>query len=80
MARHGARGDDSPNGGSAARKGVSAVMHSLHVGDQVSYRSRTFVVRGLTPLSVKPQRVHLEDAETGERVDVLADDVKRRES
>jgi hypothetical protein len=51
-------------------------MCSLHVGDRVTYRGRTFVVRGFTPLSVEPRFLHLEDAETGEQVDVLADEVE----
>jgi hypothetical protein len=52
------------------------VRYSLHVGDRVTYGGRRFVVRGFTPLSVEPRCLHLEDAETGEQVDALADEVE----
>jgi len=50
-------------------------MSPLHVGDQVTFRTRSCVVRGFTPMGVSPTLVHLEDARTGERLVAPAADI-----
>jgi hypothetical protein len=54
-------------------------MAELHVGDRVLFDGRTCVVRGVSPMSAIPRRVQLEDVETGEWVEVDADDLRARE-
>jgi hypothetical protein len=39
-------------------------------------RDRAYIVRGVSPMSTTPCRVHLEDAETGEEVEADADDLQ----
>ena len=36
------------------------------IGDSVTYRGRTYVVVGFTPMSVTPAQVQLRDPENGE--------------
>jgi len=48
-------------------------MDELHIGDRVTLGGRVFFVRGVSPMSALPCWVHLEDAETGEEVQVDAD-------
>jgi len=36
------------------------------IGDSVTYRGRTYVVVGFTPMSVTPVQVQLRDPESGE--------------
>jgi hypothetical protein len=40
----------------------------MTVGDLVTWRGRTCVLRGFEPMSVPDRRAELEDAETGERL------------
>lgn len=51
-------------------------MDDLHIGDRVTLGGRVFFVRGVSPMSAVPCRVHLEDAETGEEVEADADDLQ----
>jgi hypothetical protein len=51
-------------------------MVELCIGERVSLGGRVFVVHGFTPLSVSPGRVHLEDVETGEWLEVSTNDVQ----
>lgn len=51
-------------------------MDELHIGDRVTLGGRVFFVRGISPMSAVPCRVHLEDAETGEEVEADADDLQ----
>lgn len=51
-------------------------MADLHIGDRVMLRDRAYIVRGVSPMSTTPCRVHLEDAETGEEVEADADDLQ----
>jgi hypothetical protein len=48
-------------------------MAELHIGERVSLGGRVLVVRGFTPQSVSPSRVHLQDIETGESLEVQMD-------
>lgn len=48
-------------------------MTELHIGEHVSLRGRVLVVRGFTPQSVSPPRIHLEDVETGESLEIQMD-------
>ena len=54
-------------------------MDELHIGDRVMLGGRVFLVRGISPMSIVPCRVHLEDAETGEEVEADADDLQAEE-
>ncbi|HLX21202.1 MAG TPA: hypothetical protein VKR23_13720 [Gaiellaceae bacterium] len=51
-------------------------MADLHVGDFVTFQGRAFRVRGISPMSARPRRVLLEDPDTGERIEALAEDVE----
>lgn len=42
----------------------------MEIGDHVTYEGRTYVLRGLEPMSVPDRRAELEDAQTGETVSV----------
>ena len=55
-------------------------MADLHIGDRVMLRDRAYIVRGFSPMSVMPGRVRLEDVETGEEVEVDADDLQDEHS
>ena len=55
-------------------------MDDLHIGDRVTLRERAYIVRGISPISVTPCRVHLEDSETGEEVETDADDLQDERS
>jgi hypothetical protein len=57
--------------------GTGEHMMNLDIGDRVSLRGRPYVVRGISPMSVAARRVHLEAADTGERVEASIDDVQR---
>jgi hypothetical protein len=40
----------------------------MKIGDLVTYEGRSYVLRGLEPMSVPNRRAELEDSETGEQV------------
>lgn len=40
----------------------------MKIGDLVTYEGRSYVLRGLEPMSVPDRRAELEDVETGERI------------
>jgi hypothetical protein len=50
-------------------------VSQLRLGDRVRFRGSEFVVRGLSPRSVVPGRVILENPATGERIQVAVDDL-----
>ncbi len=50
----------------------------MNIGDLVLYQGRTFYLRGLDPMGVPERRAILEDAQTGEEVQVPLDDVEAR--
>ncbi len=52
------------------------LMADLHVGDSVTFQGRAFRVRGISPMSASPRRVLLEDPDTGDQIEALADDVE----
>lgn len=55
-------------------------MDDLHIGERVLLGDRVYVVRGLSPMSAEPYRVHLEDVETGEEIEADADDLQDEHS
>jgi len=48
----------------------------MEIGDDVIYRGRVLVLLGHDPMSVPDRRAQVEDAETGERFDVLYDELE----
>lgn len=42
----------------------------VELGSRMTFAERVFIVRGFTPMSVDPQRIELEDAATGERMEL----------
>lgn len=51
-------------------------MTEVRIGDRVTFKARAFVVSGVSPMSVTSRVVHLVDAETGERLDVPAEELE----
>ena len=47
----------------------------MKIGDLVTYKGRSYVLRGLEPMSVPGRRAELEDLDTGERLTVALDEV-----
>jgi hypothetical protein len=47
----------------------------MNIGELVTYEGRSYVLRGLEPMSVPRRRAELEDPETGERISVPLDEV-----
>jgi hypothetical protein len=43
-------------------------LRPMEIGDLVTYRGRSYVLRGLDPMSVDVRRAHLEEPATGERM------------
>ena len=52
---------------------------AMKIGELVTYEGRSYVLRGLDPMSVPNRRAELEDAETGERLVVPLDEVSPRD-
>jgi hypothetical protein len=50
----------------------------MNIGDLVLYQGRAFYLRGLDPMGVPERRAIVEDAETGEELQVPLDDVEPR--
>lgn len=51
-------------------------MAFIHIGDRVEFNGRTFTVSGVSPMSVRPPVAHLAHAETGEQLEVPAEQLK----
>ena len=51
-------------------------MTDLRVGDRVLYRDRVYVIRGVSPMGATTRKVMLEDAETNERVEAPAEELR----
>ena len=51
----------------------------MKIGDLVTYQGRSYVLRGLEPMSVPNRRAELEDLETGERIVVPLADVSSQD-
>jgi len=51
----------------------------MKIGDLVTYEGRSYVLRGLEPMSVPGRRAELEDADTGEPIVAPLDEVSPRE-
>jgi hypothetical protein len=45
-------------------------VNEFHVGDEVARDGRTYVVRGISPMSATPRRLLLEDRESGALVEL----------
>jgi hypothetical protein len=50
-------------------------MTYLRIGERITLHGRDYEIVGFTPMSVKPTRVFLCDRETGEQVEVDADEL-----
>ena len=55
-------------------------MRDFHVGDQVTFFARAFYLRGFSPMSVTPPTIHLEDAQTGEQLEITVDELTGKAS
>ena len=51
-------------------------LRPMEIGDLVTYRGRSYVLRGLDPMSVDDRRAHLEDVSTRERLWVDLDELE----
>jgi hypothetical protein len=45
-------------------------MRDFHIGDRVTFSDRPYFVRGFSPMGVPERTIHLEDAETGARIEI----------
>ena len=50
-------------------------MRDFHIGDRVTFFERAYFVRGFSPMSVTPASMQLEDADTGEQLEIAVDDL-----
>ena len=51
-------------------------MAGLRIGDRVTLDGQAFYVRGFSPMSAATRRVYVEDVETGETMEAVADDLR----
>ena len=56
--------------------GGSSPTAAMEIGDDVIYRGRVLVLLGHDPMSVPDRHAQVEDPETGERFDVLYDELE----
>jgi hypothetical protein len=54
---------------------ASVLTVAMEIGDLVTYQGRSYVLRGLEPMSVPERHADLEDAETGEQISAPLDEV-----
>jgi hypothetical protein len=47
----------------------------VEIGEEVLYQGRSYVLRGIDPMSVDGRRAEIEDPETGERIWVPASEL-----
>lgn len=52
---------------------------AMEIGDLVIYRGKTYVLRGLDPMSIDDRQAQLEDPDTGEVIHVPLDEVEVRD-
>jgi hypothetical protein len=52
-------------------------MTAFRIDDEVVHRGRVFRVRGISPMSIEPRRVQLQDVSTGEFVEVPLHEVRK---
>ena len=45
-------------------------MRDFHLGDRVTFFGHAYYVRGFSPMAVTRPTIHLEDAQTGEQLEV----------
>ena len=45
-------------------------MRDFHIGDRVTFFGRAYFVRGFSPKSITTPTIQLEDAQTGEQLEV----------
>ena len=50
----------------------------MEIGDFVTWQGRSYVLRGLEPMSVPDRQVELEDPESGERLFAPLEEVSER--
>jgi hypothetical protein len=50
-------------------------MRDFHIGERVTFFGRAYFVRGFSPMSITPPSIQLEDAQTGEQLDVALDEL-----
>ncbi len=55
---------------SPVRRSVLVTPAAMKIGDLVIYEGKSYVLRGLEPMSVPDRRAELEDPETGDVVSV----------
>jgi hypothetical protein len=51
----------------------------MQIGDLVTYKGRTYVLRGLDPMGVLDRHVQLEDPVTGEQLSVPITEVSQQD-
>jgi hypothetical protein len=52
-------------------------MRNPELGEQVVVRDRVYVVRGFSPMSVRPPRVLLENVASGQRIELPVSELLR---
>jgi hypothetical protein len=52
-------------------------MRDFHIGDRVTFFGRAYFVRGFSPMSAPRRSIQLEDADTGEGIEIPIDDLAR---
>ena len=61
---------------SASVPARTAAMNDIRLGDTVIYCTRSYVLRGVSPMSVDPPYCIVEDSETRERIAVTPDEIR----
>lgn len=52
---------------------------AISLGQRVIWRGRIYVIDGVDPMSVRPQRVHLRDSRTGDLIRIRLTDLTTRQ-
>ena len=50
-------------------------MSDYRIGDKAAFGGRMHHIRGVSPMGVRPQRLYLEDVDSGESIEVTADEL-----
>ena len=51
-------------------------MDDFHIGDRLTFRGRSFILRGFSPMSAATRRAQLEDVETHEWIELPAEEFR----
>ena len=70
--------DEKIMGARVAAPALPARLRRMELNDTVIFDGRRYVVVGVDPMSVRPQRVYLRDLNGGEEVTRLYDDLMER--